>query len=190
MRKRVYQSNSVGDGYSSEVHTWLMDNSSHDHYPTSGLVNPMVMNAIGFTGTRYGMSRIQRDVVGDILCELRLKLKCEEFHHGCCVGADSESAALARDLGYILVGHPASGTGSLRAMFRSDKEYRPLSPLRRNKIIVESVMLMIAAPFSTEAGQRGGTWYTVRYARKQEKPLMIVYRDGSTVEENCEPLAG
>lgn len=146
-----------------------------------------MVTPVGFTGTRYGMSRLQRDTVGDLLCEIRLMHKCSEFHHGCCVGADTESAMLARELGYTLIGHPASNTGPLRAAFRSTIEHLPINSLKRNKIIVDSVLLMIAAPLSTE-NRRGGTWYTIHYALKVQRPTIIVYRDGSTVEHNCETL--
>ncbi len=39
--------------------------------------------------------------------------------------------------------------------------------------------LMVAAPKSFAEELRSGTWATVRYARKQKKPVVIVFPDGS-----------
>jgi hypothetical protein len=39
---------------------------------------------------------------------------------------------------------------------------------------------MIATPKGFTEEARGGTWFTIRYARSKNKPLIIVYPDGST----------
>jgi hypothetical protein len=62
-------------------------------------------------------------------------------------------------------------------------EYPPKPYLERNRDIVDSTELLIACPKDmTESS--GGTWATVRYARKQKKPIVVVWPDGSVTEEN------
>lgn len=52
----------------------------------------------------------------------------------------------------------------------------------RDKDIVDMSERMIATPFCPEIA-RSGTWTTVRYARKKNKPLWIVMPDGQVIEE-------
>lgn len=56
-------------------------------------------------------------------------------------------------------------------------------PLVRNKIIVERAALMIATPYTMEEELRSGTWATLRYARKLNKPITIIFPDGSIQRE-------
>lgn len=126
---------------------------------------------IGFTGTRYGMSTRQK-------LELRKKLAgATEFHHGDCVGADAEADEIARDLDVGVVIHPPEDPKQ-RAFCRQpgDLILRPKPYLDRNKDIVNSVDLLIAAPRTMEEEVRSGTWSTIRYARRINKQLVILRR--------------
>ena len=51
----------------------------------------------------------------------------------------------------------------------------------RNEHIVDEADVVVAAPATEMEQPRGGTWYTIRYARKVEKVLHVVGPDG-TVE--------
>lgn len=127
----------------------------------------------GFTGTQRGMTASQRDALRDYLRGSR-----GEFHHGDCIGADSEAHEIANCMGYRIIGHPPSDP-SKRA-FRACHELRPEKPyLERNKDIVLETTALIAAPGEVKEQLRSGTWSTVRFARKQGKCVVIIFPDGA-----------
>jgi hypothetical protein len=53
-----------------------------------------------------------------------------------------------------------------------------LDYLDRNHAIVDAVHALIAAPKGSKEERRSGTWATVRYARKDRKPIDLVTPDG------------
>lgn len=65
----------------------------------------------------------------------------------------------------------------------SDEKREPLPYLARNCVIVDEADILLACPKGPEE-QRSGTWATVRYARKQNKRIVIVYPDGTITTEN------
>jgi hypothetical protein len=131
---------------------------------------------IGFTGTRKGMTHIQKV----ILTEKLLRLQGVSLHHGDCIGADCECHDIAQELGLAIFSHPANIKG-LRA-FCQCPSYPPKPPLERNHDIVDCSDLLFAAPDGPEK-LRSGTWTTIRYARGKI-PIHIIFPDGSTTVEN------
>lgn len=137
---------------------------------------------LGFTGTREGMTDEQRGRVVDFLRQHRPS----EQHHGDCIGADAEfheltHAVLKSDARIII--HPPSNP-RLRAyrMVRTALDMRKAAPyLVRNRRIVDETDHLIAAPKSDD--EAGGTWFTIKYARKQGKPITIIYPDGSVATD-------
>jgi hypothetical protein len=120
------------------------------------------------------MSKAQRAAVSDLLfidlCPVG------ELHHGDCVGADKQSHGIAHNLSIPVVVHPPINA-QLRAWCAPAAEYRPPKEyLSRNVDIVDETDALIAAPYQED--EIGGTWFTVRYARQQGKPIAIVYRSG------------
>lgn len=136
----------------------------------------MIVNyCFGFTGTRHGMTAKQKDALGSFLSG-----SSGELHHGDCIGADAEAHDIAMDLGYCPVIHPPSDY-SHRAwcvvpkhLMRDEKTH-----FARNRDIVDETTALIAAPAEAEEQQRGGTWYTVRYAKKRGKSVVVILPDGS-----------
>lgn len=131
---------------------------------------------IGFTGTREGMTPRQKATV------LRLFIENMPFTfvHGDCVGADDNAHDLAIRVGAPVVQRPCTLTSQRAFGAGAKKVYPPKPPLDRNREIVTGSDLMIATPKGFVEEQRGGTWYTIRYARQTETPLIIVWPDGST----------
>lgn len=118
--------------------------------------------AVGFTGARTALTPAQ---LAWLLARLREYYRPgRTFHHGDCVGKDEAAAKLARELGYVIVSHPATGT-KLRAYVPADELREPLPPLERNRVIVDSCLVLLAVPDGAEL-PRSGTWSTVRYARR------------------------
>jgi hypothetical protein len=131
---------------------------------------------VGFTGTRKGMTRVQRQTVKALLMSGR----ATEFHHGDCVGADAEAHDVARELRLWVVVHPPTNIEK-RAFRQGDETQPPRTYLTRNMRIVDDTEKIIAAPDGPER-TRSGTWYTIRYAKSQNKPVSVVYPSGSVMD--------
>ena len=131
--------------------------------------------SVGFTGTQLGMTEIQKKAVKRAL-ELFRK-ENDEFHHGDCIGADSEAHQIAREIGYSIVLHPP--TKSLkRAFCKADKEEQALPYLERNLEIVKSTQILLATPKGMSEERRSGTWSTIRKAKKMGKKVIIIFPNG------------
>lgn len=114
---------------------------------------------IGFTGTRHGMSLHQIDEFTTLL----MQHNPTEFRLGMCEGADMEAHAIVNQLIPSCKIIPLPGV--------------PGTYLKRNREIVDNSDLLIAAPLQNthpETKHAGGTWYTIDYAHKQGKPLILL----------------
>lgn len=105
-------------------------------------------------------------------------------HHGCCVGADADFHSICHDLDLVIVGHPGPDypDGNLCARGLTFTALRDPTPhMKRNLAIVNASSIMIAAPFEDTEQQRGGTWATIRMARKaaHRPKLYVVGRNGA-----------
>lgn len=139
---------------------------------------------IGFTGTRFGMTQSQRAIVMDLIAELEIT----EAHHGDCVGADAQFHKAAEQIKARLVVHPPVDE-SHRARCWPWDEVRPVKThFARNRDIVDESDVLIGTPFDATEQPKGGTWYTINYARKRGKRLFIVWPDGSVREESAKVL--
>ena len=136
-----------------------------------GSVKATPSPAVGFTGTRRGMSTDQIDQLVDLIQRLRPRA----LHHGDCVGADEEAHSVASDLDVRTVAHPPSNPRA-RAWCEADEYREPLPYLDRNHRIVDETDLLVAAPAGPEI-LRSGTWATVRYARKVGRRVVILERE-------------
>lgn len=139
----------------------------------------------GFTGTRDGMTEPQLAAV-ILLCTVKFE-NTGEFHHGACVGADSQLHNLVvENHSARIVIHPPTDTRYANVFEESERvEILPPKPyLQRNADIVDATDELIATPKEFEEQIRGGTWWTVRYARKQGKKVWLVLPDGTVDEIN------
>jgi hypothetical protein len=151
---------------------------------------------VGFTGTREGLTPAQRDSFEQHF----IRLGATHFHHGACVGADAEVAvwvATARmpqpassavrplRVWCVIHAHPSNTPGMTepQAVNLADYVYLPMRPLDRNRNIVDETETLIACPKGEEE-IRSGTWYTVRYARRLKRKVVICWPDGQVTEEN------
>jgi hypothetical protein len=129
----------------------------------------------GFTGTRLGMTQAQKATLHDFLSH-----GSGEFHHGDCIGADSEAHDIAAECGYRIVLHPPSEPALRAWRVVPDHMMRPKRPyLDRNRDIVRDTDSLIATPAEAEEQKRSGTWSTVRFARKQGKLVVLILPDGT-----------
>jgi hypothetical protein len=134
---------------------------------------PDITESVGFTGTRLGMSRIQKERVRFKLTELK-RLGFKWFHHGSCRGADYEAHCIAKELGFKIAVHPPLYKKEAVLLYsEADYAYPDADYLERNRGIVNQTQLLIAAPHGPER-KRSGTWYTIRYAREIARPQYLV----------------
>lgn len=130
---------------------------------------------LGFTGTRDGMTDAQKAAVSEIL-----GVENCVFHHGDCIGSDKQAHDIATCLGvYIHVWPPTSR--ALRAFCVGNAMHQPENYLVRNQHIVDNSAMLIATPKESVEKTLSGTWYTVRYAKSQHKPVCIILPNGDQV---------
>lgn len=141
----------------------------------------MTFFAIGVTASREGVSETQRRALTTFLLRARAA-GADRFHHGCCVGGDEIAAVIAHNLGYRVVGHPPVKTQwrSMLACGVSNELRDPLDYLARDVQIVEEVDALIGLPNRPECGS--GTWFTVRQARRANKPRLVLLPGGQVVD--------
>lgn len=56
--------------------------------------------------------------------------------------------------------------------------YEPKEYIKRDKDIVDTSDILIATPRFMYEELRSGTWATVRYAEKKNKPIVIIWPNG------------
>lgn len=136
---------------------------------------------VGFTGTSNGCTPAQLATLSGVVAHLFLELNPPQgeeptwtAHHGCCIGADLEFGNIARTYNGRVIGHPGpdgipAKDALLYALVRT-----PLPHMRRNKNIVDACSAIIACPPTELEQARGGTWATIRMARKAKKPICVI----------------
>lgn len=143
-------------------------------------INPTL--SVGFTGTEQEISTIQGAALLKLLTQLRASEHAETFHHGDCIGADEMAHQLATSLGFRTIIHPP--TNPKKRAFCIGDEIRPaFDYLVRNCHIVNDSDLLLATPKYEVEELRSGTWSTVRYARKLQRPIYIIMPDGRVETE-------
>ncbi len=134
------------------------------------------MVTIGFTGTRNGMSKKQKEEVTNLIQDYLDKQTNITIIHGDCVGADADFHEICSNLSstIIIKIYPGKGNTDLRAYCKSDDIDEPKPYLQRNRDIVDNCDILFACPISKEEHVRSGTWYTIRYARKVGRTTKII----------------
>ena len=129
---------------------------------------------LGVTGTRYGLNSIQKADAWRILDSID---GLKEFHHGDCIGVDTEMANTVRRMhpDCVIHSHPPLDKAK-QGDFVSDVVHKPAAFLYRNHRIVDAVQLLLAIPKEPQETIRSGTWATIRYARKTDTPRLILIR--------------
>lgn len=112
------------------------------------------------------------------------------LHHGDCKGADAEAHWIAKHLyGKYTVCHPPIKSRT-RAFTTPNDEVRPqYDYITRDHHIVDESQFLIGVSKSMTELIRSGTWTTIRYARKKNKPILILWPDGfMTLERPSQPF--
>jgi hypothetical protein len=128
---------------------------------------------IGFTGTQLGMSQHQEE---QFVLKM-FELNPTEFHHGDCIGADADAHDIVREFfpDVKIVGHIPESNAK-RAFKKCDEYRNPLPYLIRNHNIVDETEFLFGSPKADSEELRSGTWSTIRYARKLNRPHTVLER--------------
>lgn len=140
------------------------------------------MEVAGFTGTQHTITQAQIEWLHNRLHERSWR----HFHHGACIGADAMAHHLALHNPAIEIWvHPPEkldkvAMNCLKRHITNRVHVLPRKPyLDRDRDIVDACELLFALPNGPEdENPRSGTWYTIRYAVKVGKPVLICWPDG------------
>jgi len=143
---------------------------------------------IGFTGTRNGMTKKQKESFHNLIDAVSVK----EFLHGDCVGSDEEAHKMVYELIKIakgqrirIMGYPPK-YNKYRAFCNCDVFLKPKEYLDRNRDIVDNSEILIATSATDKEELRSGTWSTIRYARKKNRLIYIILPNGKIKIEGKE----
>ena len=146
-------------------------------------MKPAIPLHIGFSGTRYGMTLLQRRAVYRVFRWYRDNRSAITVHHGSCVGADAEAHDIARMLGLAVALHPGYSDAERMASFAAEcamlpgeRVWREQHYLKRNQVIAACVGVLVAAPHGERSSR--GTNHAISCAVKLERPVVIVSTDG------------
>jgi hypothetical protein len=132
------------------------------------------ISVVAFTGTREGLNADRRTAIAKFLKNAgNVRLAA----HGMAKGADTDFDAICEKLCIKREGYPAS-EHSIRFV-KPQMVYPVKPPLERDWDIVKRGQLLIAAPPTDKEVLRSGSWATMRYNAKLEKPLVHFLLDGS-----------
>lgn len=140
----------------------------------------------GVTGTRQGGTPYQIASIGWLFSRYGIT----ELHNGDCIGVDSQVYYLARAFVAHITLHPPINheyralNGDHKDKWWPEKEYHE----RNRDIVLESEALVAcpkrSIPAELEESEPGGTWNTIRCARRFKKPIAIVWPNGHITYEN------
>lgn len=131
---------------------------------------------ISFTGTRKGMTKHQANTFVKLFYEYGAQV----FIHGDCIGADANAHDLAMAQEIEVLKRPCNIERQRAFTNGGQVIAEPEAPLNRNRKIVDDGEQLIACPGTYEEELRSGTWATIRYAKRNHKPVTIIWPDGTT----------
>jgi hypothetical protein len=142
---------------------------------------------LGYSGPESGMTSSQ-------IVTLRTFLEFNTpdwARHGDCIGGDAQFHSLCMHFGIPVVIHPPDNSDK-RAYCAQTSESRgkviitrPARPyLERDDDIAKFCTTLIATPREHREIRRSGVWATVRYARRANKPVYIIWPDGKLRKED------
>lgn len=137
---------------------------------------------LAFTGTRAGMKPIQKTLLTVAITQKKPKIFC----HGDAIGADEEAHRIAFDLVNAIYIFPPINP-KYRAYCSHSRQDDHIFPeedyIVRDHHMVDWSDELIATPKHEVEELRSGTWATIRYARKQEMQITIIFPNGRIVVE-------
>lgn len=144
---------------------------------------------VGFTGSREGMTDIQREKFTQLIQEL----KPDRFIQGCCIGSDEDATVLVNYLrpACVIVGRPGKSAKGGDNEFLSQKalslchwvmDTKP--HFARNRDIVADSNVVIGTPCFCPINKdsMGGTAMTLNHSIKNGRKTFIICPEGKVTE--------
>ena len=125
---------------------------------------------IAYSGTQQGMNEAQMLALRGLIPD------GARFHHGDCIGGDSQAHLLAIKASCEIYIHPCTIEDKRAYNSGAYRVYLARSPLLRNRVMVEATDWLIATPFQDNEVLRSGTWSTIRYAQRYRRLFHSVHR--------------
>lgn len=139
------------------------------------------------TGSRKGWFPAQRETFMKVGLWYIQDLNLDRHHNGLARGVDTQVMIVLAGApidGYR-IGHPSTHGPNAMALQLCHEVRVPEEPLVRNVTMINESSFAIALPHEFKELKRGsGTWAGIRYARKVEKSLLIIWPDGTYDREN------
>lgn len=140
---------------------------------------------IGFTGTRVGLTNQQLAWLVETFEQGKEDGTIREVHHGACIGADAAVHAQALELELPIHSWPPVNMKYVAVECLTPHRLVTVHPkmqyLDRDRQIVGATAGLIALPKQNEQPAPmfwGGTWYTVDFAERMDRPVIICYPNG------------
>lgn len=137
-----------------------------------------VRRIVAFTGSRKGPTQGQRNSIRRFIESFAREDRDSIIIHGGAVGVDSAVHGIAMKAGLWVEIYPGPHT-SVDILETPAIIHKRAPYLERNHTMVDRCNWVIAVPYEAEEQVRSGTWATVRYARKQDVPVYMIWPDGS-----------
>lgn len=143
------------------------------------------MFEIGVTGTRGVVTDVQFHVARELVWQFQELMGPTRVHHGACTGFDelmmTEATFVPRNI--LKCAHPPIKTTHMTTYDLKKYNRNIMTPdeyLARDRWIVgHGKDLVIAGPKEYEPVSRGsGTWYTITYAVKMHRLVLVVFPNG------------
>jgi len=139
----------------------------------------MAIVKIGVTATRGDVTNKQmRNFHRTIIA-----LDAREGHHGDALGGDKFAHGAMKQHSMRVIIHPPTDPKA-RAFCRGNVTRPAKDYLHRNHDIVDETDILIAMPKDETEQLRSGTWATVRYARRLQRPIYLLLPSGKITIEN------
>jgi hypothetical protein len=128
---------------------------------------------IGFIGTHRAITDYQKDYLEKLVFSYIGMVS--EYHHGACVSADEFLDSVCRKYNIKTVIHPPNDDKGVFYYYEAEHILPKKPYLERNHDIVDCCDLFIAMPCEMKEVLRSGVWAAIRYARKTNKQMFIIY---------------
>jgi predicted Rossmann fold nucleotide-binding protein DprA/Smf involved in DNA uptake len=141
---------------------------------------------VGFSGTAGEMTRPQRAALTAFFIN-RVVEKDSIVFHGGCVGVDQYVHSLCLKHGVLVEVFPSVKHDHWfvpAGSYSWGRVHEAMLPLERNHVIAEVPARLVAVPETETMVLRSGTWATVRYALKANRPVILILPNGSIRMEN------